>query len=75
MIWIVVDENPWPDEYIQVFVKPKVDTNELLRQFESVKLYDNETDALSYAKKTRDKFEASTIRIFYPEGHSKKISK
>lgn len=74
MIWIIVDENPWPDEYIQVIVKQKADTTELLKQFESIKLFDNEESAFDYAKEIKEKFKANTIRIFYPEGHSKNIA-
>lgn len=73
MIWIVIDENPWPDEYIQILVKPKVDTQQMLKTFSAIKLFDNEKAALEEAKELKIKFNAKAIRIFYPEGDSKNI--
>lgn len=74
MIWIVVDENPWPDDYIPVFVKPKVDANEMLLKFGAIRLFDNKKDALDYANQLKEKFNSNTIRVFYPEGYSKNVT-
>lgn len=73
MIWIVIAVNPWPDKYIPILVRHQKEAVELCLKLEKFEVFTNEDDAISLAAQLKNKYSAKSIRMFYPEGYSKKI--
>jgi phage regulator Rha-like protein len=63
MKWIVLEENPQPDNYIAVMVTEQ----ERILQVESkpCSTYSSNDEALDRARYLREKYEVRYIRIFY----------
>lgn len=71
MIWIVIKENPKPDPYIPILVRPRVEAAEYNWKNGNFEIFDNLNDALACAQDLQSKFKAKYIRMFYLEGYSK----
>ncbi len=68
MKWVVLEENPKPDEYIAVMV---TDENRKLQlQGKASSTFLNEAEAMNRARELRDAFGVKMIRIFHWESHS-----
>ena len=74
MIWIVIAANPWPDKYVPILVRSQKEAFELCLRLEKFEVFTNEQDAISFATRLKEKYNAKSVRIFYSEGHSKKIT-
>ncbi len=74
MIWIVVDDDPWPDKYIPILVRPQLEAVELKRGSARFRVFDNEPDAILHAEELKNKYQAKTVRMFYSDGFSKTIT-
>jgi hypothetical protein len=68
MKWVVLEENPKPDNYIAVV---RTDTMKKLQiQSRAHTVYDDGDEALARARQLRDQFGVCIIRIFHSESHS-----
>lgn len=67
MKWIVIEENPKPDNYIAVVLTETVKKLRIESRAHSV--YDDGEEALARARKLRDQFGVPVIRIFHNESH------
>lgn len=68
MKWIVLEENPKPDQYIAVIA---VDEERFLRiESKPCSKFLTNDEALVRARQLKDKFKVKSIRIFYMEGNS-----
>jgi hypothetical protein len=66
--WVVMEENPKPDEYIAVIA---VDEDRLPQlEQRPCSMYENSEQALVRARLLREYFNVRSIRIFYLEGNS-----
>jgi hypothetical protein len=66
--WVVLEENPKPDEYIAVIA---VDEDRLAKlEQKPCSLYETSGQALVRARLLREYFNVRSIRIFYFEGNS-----
>ncbi len=74
MIWIVIIEDPWPDKYIPILVRPQTEAVALCAKLNHFQVFTNEHAALAFATQLKEKYHVKSIRIFYSEGHSKKIT-
>lgn len=74
MLWIVIVEDPRPDKYIPILVRSQTDAIELCMRLDNFEVFTNEHDAVSLATQLREKYSVKSVRIFYSEGHSKKIT-
>ena len=68
MKWVVLEENPKPDEYIAVMVTD--DNRKLKLQRKASSTFLSEDEAINRARKLRDVFGVKMIRIFHWESHS-----
>jgi hypothetical protein len=68
MKWIVLEENPQPDNYIAVMV---ADEGRVLRaESKPCATFTSSDDALVHARFLRTRFNVRSIRIFYMESNS-----
>ncbi len=71
MKWIVMEENPKPDQYIAVIA---VDEERLLRiESKPCSKFETSDEALVRASELRKKYNVKSIRMFYLEGNSFKV--
>jgi len=68
MKWVVIEENPKPDNYIAVVVTEAMRKLKIESQAHSV--YDNVDEALARARELRTQYGVRLIRIFQSESHS-----
>lgn len=68
MRWIVIEENPRPDNYVAVVITDKVRKLSIENHAHSV--YDDGEKALARARAVADQFNVRKIRIFHSESHS-----
>ena len=69
MKWIVLEENPKPDEYIAVIMV--TDKHQRLQlQGKASSTFLNGEDAMNRARELRDFFGVKMIRVFHWESHS-----
>jgi hypothetical protein len=68
MKWIVIEENPKPDDYIAIMVANEVDQLHIEEKAYSV--FFTGEEAMSRSILLKQKFGAKTTRIFHWEGHS-----
>jgi hypothetical protein len=66
MKWVVVEENPKPDNYIVVILTDT--TRKLHLQARAHTVYDDGDRALARARQLRDQFGVRIIRIFQNDG-------
>jgi hypothetical protein len=69
--WIVLEENPWPDNYIVIMVAEE--TRVLKVEKRPCSVFTNDKDALQRARELQKQFGAKSIKIFYLDGHSETI--
>ena len=72
-IWLVVEDNPWPDRYIPVFVR---DSHELVEdnwKIYSYRIFRDEGMAIDFASRLRSRYGARYIRLFYQNGFSRRL--
>lgn len=72
MLWIVQKDNPKPEKYIPIFIR----TSKKEEQFSDTDrfvVFNSKKAALAYASQLKKNYTASTIRLFYEEGHSKNV--
>ena len=74
MIWIVATGNPWPDKYVPILVRSQKEAIQLCVKRDKFEVFTNEHDAIAFATKLKGKYRAKSVRIFYSEGYSKKIT-
>ncbi|MEM7551959.1 MAG: hypothetical protein AAF363_19915 [Bacteroidota bacterium] len=74
MYWIVIEDDPKPDKYIPILVRSQVSVIELEAKFSKVKVFDNEAGALEFADQLKVIYAVESVRLFYPEGISKKLT-
>lgn len=68
MKWIVLEENPKPDQYIAVIA---ADDDRVLKvEMRACSHFKTQTEALLRARQLREIFQVKDIRVFYLEGHS-----
>jgi hypothetical protein len=68
MKWIVLEENPKPDQYIAVIA---VDEERFLRiESKPCSKFLTSDEALVRARQLKEMFNVKSIRIFYMEGNS-----
>lgn len=68
MKWVVIEDNPKPDEYIAIMV---TDENRKLQlQGKTSSTFSNADDAMNRARALRDAFGVRMIRIFHFESYS-----
>ncbi|MEO1052343.1 MAG: hypothetical protein AAFX87_17045 [Bacteroidota bacterium] len=72
MFWIVMNDDPWPDKYIPVLVRSRIDDKELAG-YKGYRTFDDEVDALVYAQRLKNKYSVNSIRLFPDRGPSRKI--
>ncbi|MCU0420177.1 MAG: hypothetical protein MUC38_11050 [Cyclobacteriaceae bacterium] len=65
MKWIVIEENPKPDQYIAVLPASADRPTPL-----SHSVHTNISAAIERARQLRDKYRLSSIRLFQPDSHS-----
>jgi len=73
MKWLVLEDNPKPDNYIGIIAlrdEQKVDLDEST----AYTLYHNRKEAVSRAFALKERYQVRGIRIFFSEGHSKNVS-
>jgi hypothetical protein len=71
MKWIVMEENPKPDQYIAVIA---VDEERLLRiESKPCSKFKTSDEALVRANELRKKYNVKSIRMFYLEGNSSMV--
>jgi hypothetical protein len=69
--WIVLEENPKPDDYIAVMV---ADTNRnLVLEKRPCSVYIRVEDAMKRARELRQMFSVRKIKLFYMDGHSETV--
>ncbi|MCU0321035.1 MAG: hypothetical protein MUE72_01390 [Chitinophagaceae bacterium] len=68
--WLVIDENPKPDNYIPIF---ETTSKTILYSEKSNKVYDDKNDAIKQAQTLKDKYNVSRIKIFLANGLSENI--
>lgn len=68
MKWVVLEENPKPDNYIAVVITETMKKLKIESQAHSV--YNDGDEALARARELRDQFGVRLIRIFHSESHS-----
>ena len=68
MKWVVLEENPKPDNYIAVVLTETM--KKLQIQSRAHTVYENGDEALARARQLRDQFGVRIIRIFLSESHS-----
>ncbi|MEQ8808082.1 MAG: hypothetical protein RIE59_03355 [Imperialibacter sp.] len=68
MKWIVIEENPKPDDYIAIMVANEVDQLHIEEKAYSV--FGTGEEAISRSMLLKQKFGTKTTRIFHWEGHS-----
>lgn len=68
MKWIVIEENPNPDNYIAVVLTEKSTRMKIERQAHSV--FDDGDQAIERARELREQYGVRTIRIFHYDGSS-----
>lgn len=68
MKWVVLEENPKPDNYIAVVLTETMKKLKIESQAHSV--YNDGDEALARARELRDRFGVRLIRIFHSESHS-----
>lgn len=68
MKWVVLEENPNPDNYIVVVFAEK--SKKLRIESFTHSVFTDENKALERARQVRDQFGVSMIRIFYSESRS-----
>jgi hypothetical protein len=73
MIWIVIEDNPWPDKYVPVFVRSGADAAEQGWRMVNYEVFDNEYDAFTHANHIKRKYNVQYVRLFYSDGYSKKV--
>lgn len=72
-IWIVVEDNPWPDRYIPVFVRYSDEIREINWKIYQYRIFEEEEKAIGFAIRLRNRYGARYIRMFYPDGISKRM--
>lgn len=72
MVWIVIDENPWPDTYVPIYVEPSRQAMDN-QDDKKLRVFDDEESALTYAKSLQVAYNAKAIRLFYSKGYSKVV--
>ena len=70
MVWVVIDEDPWPDTYVPIYGKVDNQATEMNRNRTEF-VYYKKDDAIEKARELQVKYSAKVIRIFYHEGFSK----
>ncbi|MEM1407300.1 MAG: hypothetical protein AAGG59_11030 [Bacteroidota bacterium] len=73
MVWVVVDENPWPDTYMPVYVRPETKIRDKQNKNLAVSVFTDEATAVKLARKLQAKYKAKTVRMFYSQGFSKTV--
>ncbi len=68
MKWVVLEENPKPDEYIAIMVTDDIQKLQIEEKAHSV--FSNGEDALKRALELKVYFGVKTTRIFQWESHS-----
>jgi hypothetical protein len=68
MKWIVLEENPKPDNYIAVIITEEMKRLRIESQAHSV--YNDSDKALARARQLRDQFGVRMIRVFQNDGYS-----
>ncbi|WP_276373905.1 hypothetical protein [Chryseolinea sp. H1M3-3] len=68
MKWVVLEENPKPDNYIAVVLTDTTKKVQIESRAHSV--YDDGDEALARARQLRDQFGVHMIRIFRSESYS-----
>ncbi len=68
MKWIVLEENPKPDQYIAIIATDE--QRQLKVESKPYSKFLTSDEALVRARQLRDEFRVKSIRIFYMEGHS-----
>lgn len=69
--WIVIEEDPKPDNYIPIMVADELRI--LKAQGRPCSIFTNNKDAIERAQQLRTIFGAKYIRIFHIDGHSQNI--
>ncbi|CAN5236582.1 hypothetical protein BH09BAC3_BH09BAC3_23820 [soil metagenome] len=69
--WIVLDENPKPDNYIAIIMSDEA--RKLKIHIKACSIFDEEYKAICHAKDLRKQHNVKSIRIFYIDGCSKII--
>jgi hypothetical protein len=68
MKWIVLEENPQPDNYIAVMV---ADESRVLRtESKPCAIFKSSDEAILHARQLRELYKVRNIRIFYMESSS-----
>lgn len=68
MKWIVIEENPKPDNYIAVVLSERPTRLKIEKQAHSV--FEDSEQALERARQLREHYGVRTIRIFHYDGTS-----
>ncbi|MBY0434468.1 MAG: hypothetical protein K2U26_10195 [Cyclobacteriaceae bacterium] len=68
MKWVVLEENPKPDNYIAVMVVNE--ERSLLLEKKPCSVFMQGEPAMERARMLRDQFKVRSIRVFHWEGHS-----
>lgn len=68
MKWIVLEENPKPDNYIAVMVAEEGRT--LRAESKPCATFKSSNEAICYARQLREQYQVRNIRIFYVESTS-----
>jgi len=68
MKWVVLEENPKPDNYIAVVLTETM--KKLQIQSRAHTVYDDGDEALARARQLRDQYGVRMIKIFHSESHS-----
>jgi hypothetical protein len=69
--WVVLNENPKPDDYIAVMI---ADAERMLKiERQPCAVFTNGESAMEYARLLQKQFQIRRIRIFHLDGHSENI--
>ncbi len=69
--WIVLEEDPKPDNYIAIMV---TDASRILKiQRRACTIFDEDYEAIEHAKALREQYKVKSIRVFYIDGCSETI--
>ena len=71
MKWIVIEEDPRPDNYIPILVADEMRI--LKAQSKPCSVFTNDKDALERARQLRTLYGAKHIRIFHIDGRSESM--
>ena len=73
MKWIVLEDNPKPDNYIGIIMLSDGQPASIDKNTPYSVFFDRQA-AISRAFELKERYQVKGIRIFYPEGNSGKIS-